>query len=109
MRPRQEDRERLEQDLPRRAYQTLLRTLQRTHRFLRRFQRWADVIAFMRNGTSTDPRKDEVLRAIFEAHAQGQDPRWRVILHGDLLARARVHPQPRSGTGTRTRTSAGRT
>ena len=80
MRPRQEDRERLEQDLQRRAYQTLLRTLQRTHRFLRRFQRWADVIAFMRNGTSTDPRKDEVLRPIFEAHAQGQDPRWRVIL-----------------------------
>ncbi len=80
MRPRQEDRERLEQDLQRRAYQTLLRTLQRTHRFLRRFHRWADVIAFMRNGTSTDPRKDEVLRPIFEAHAQGRDPRWRVIL-----------------------------
>ena len=80
MRPRHEDRERLEQDLQGRTYQTLLRTLQRTHRFLRRFQRWGDVIAFMRDGTSADPRKDEVLRPIFEAHAQGKDPRWRVIL-----------------------------
>ena len=80
MRPRDEDRERLEQELQDRAYQALLRKLQREHRFLRRFHRWADVIVFMRHGTSKDPRKDEVLRPIFEAHAQGRDPRWRVIL-----------------------------
>ena len=80
MRPRDEDRQRLEQELQDRAYQALLRKLQREHRFLRRFPRWADVIVFMRHGTSKDPRKDEVLRPIFEAHAQGRDPRWRVIL-----------------------------
>jgi hypothetical protein len=34
----------------------------------------------MRDGISKDPLKDEVLRPIFEAHADDQDPRWRTIL-----------------------------
>lgn len=34
----------------------------------------------MREGTSRDPRKDEVLRPIFAAHAADSDPRWRTIL-----------------------------
>jgi len=80
MRPRDEDRERLEQDLQASAYQALLRKLQREHLFFRSFRTWADVIAFMRNGTSTDPRKDEVLRPIFAAHAGDEDPRWRAVL-----------------------------
>ena len=33
----------------------------------------------MRSGTSRDPRKDEILRPIFEAHGQDEDPRWRTI------------------------------
>ncbi len=74
------DREQLEQELQGSAYQTLLRKLQRKHLFLRRFRTWADVIAFMWNGTSTDPRKDEILRPIFKAHADDSDPRWRTIL-----------------------------
>lgn len=78
--PSDEDRERLEQELQGSAYQALLRQLQRRHLFLCRFSAWADAIAFMRDGTSRDPRKDEVLRPIFEAHAQDQDPRWRTIL-----------------------------
>lgn len=80
MRSERNDRERLEQEREGSAYQTLLRKLQRKHLFLRRFRTWADVIAFMRNGTSTDPRKDEVLRPIFEAHAEDEDPRWRAVL-----------------------------
>lgn len=80
MRPGDEDRERLERELEGSAYLALLRKLQRKHLFFRRFRTWADVIAFMRDGTSTDPRKDEVLRPIFEAHAQDEDPRWRTIL-----------------------------
>jgi len=80
MRPRDEDRERLEQDLQASAYQALLRKLQREHLFFRSFRTWADVIAFMRNGTSTDPRKDEILRPIFAAHAEDEDPRWRAVL-----------------------------
>ena len=80
MRPRDEDRERLARELQDSTYQALLRTLQQTHRFFRRFRTWADVIACMRNGTSTDPRKDEVLRPIFEAHAEDEDPRWRAVL-----------------------------
>jgi hypothetical protein len=34
----------------------------------------------MRDGTSTDPRKDKILRPIFGAHAEDGDPRWRTIL-----------------------------
>jgi len=80
MRSERHDLERLEQELEGSAYQALLRKLQRKHLFIRRFRTWADVIAFMRNGTSTDPRKDEVLRPIFEAHAEDEDPRWRAVL-----------------------------
>jgi hypothetical protein len=80
MRPRNEDRERLEQDLQASAYQALLRKLQKEHLIYRGFRTWADVIAFMRDGTSRDPRKDEVLRPIFEAHAEDKDSRWRAVL-----------------------------
>jgi hypothetical protein len=38
------------------------------------------VIAFMRRGTSRDLRKDQILRPIFEAHAEDEDPRWRAVL-----------------------------
>lgn len=34
----------------------------------------------MRSGTSTDPRKDEVLAPILAAHAEDQDPHWRAVL-----------------------------
>lgn len=77
---RDRDRERLEQELQTGEYQGLLRRLQKKEPFLRQFRTWADVIAFMRNGTSTDPRKDEILRPIFEAHAKDEDPRWRAVL-----------------------------
>ncbi|MGQ9589915.1 MAG: hypothetical protein ACUVYA_06435 [Planctomycetota bacterium] len=80
MRSERNDREQLEQELRGGAYQALLQKLQRTHLFFRRFRTWGDVIAFMREGTSIDPRKDEILRPIFEAHAQDGDPRWRAIL-----------------------------
>jgi hypothetical protein len=77
---RDRDRERLEQELQTSEYQRLVRRLQKKEPFLRQFGTWADVIAFMRNGTSTDPRKDEVLRPIFAAHAEDEDPRWRAVL-----------------------------
>jgi len=77
---RDRERERLEQELKNEKYQRLLMKLHREEPFLRQFRTWADVIAFMRNGTSQDPRKDEVLRPIFEAHSEDEDPRWRAIL-----------------------------
>ncbi len=77
---RDRDRERLEQELQSTNCHELLEGLQRKEPFLRQFLTWADVITFMREGTSTDPRKDEILRPIFEAHAQDRDPRWRTIL-----------------------------
>ena len=77
---RDRGRARLEQELQSDDYQELLRDLQRKERFLGQFTTWHDVLAFMRRGTSRDPRKDEILRPIFEAHAQDEDPRWRAIL-----------------------------
>jgi hypothetical protein len=77
---RDRDRERLERELESDKYQKLLRRLQRKEPFLRQFRTWGDVLAFMRNGTSRDSRKDEVLRPIFEAHAEDEDPRWRAVL-----------------------------
>ena len=78
--PRNRDRERLEQELQTNEYQELLSTLQRRERFLRRFDAWGDVIAFMRTGTSRDPHKDEVVRPVLAAHSADQDYRWRTIL-----------------------------
>lgn len=77
---RDRDCARLDQELQTDEYQHLLWHLQKNEPFLRRFTTWVDVIAFMRRGTSTDPLKDDILRPIFEAHAQDQDSRWRTIL-----------------------------
>lgn len=77
---RDRDRERLEQELKGDEYENLLRDLQRKEPFLRQFKTWADVLGFMRTGTSRDPRKDEILRPVFRAHDGDQDPRWRAIL-----------------------------
>ena len=47
---------------------------------MRRFDSWMDVIRFMRKGTSQDPRKSEVLRAILQTFADDKDPRWHTVL-----------------------------
>jgi len=80
MRSEGNDLERLVRELQGAAYQVLLGRLQSAYLFLRQFRTWVDVIAFMRSGTSTDPRKDEILRPILAAHADDQDPRWRAVL-----------------------------
>ena len=76
----QQDYERLEQELETGEYQRLLWRLQRVSPFLGGFDTWADVVAFMRRGTSDDPQKDKVLRPILRAHEQNGDHRWRTIL-----------------------------
>lgn len=58
----------------------MLEDLQRTSPFLRQFATWADVIAFLRAGTSDDPSKDKILRPILAANRAGRDSRWRTIL-----------------------------
>jgi len=77
---RERDRKQLEQELGTQEYERLLRDLQRTSPFLRQFAMWAEVIAFMRAGTSEDPRKDEILKPLLAANAAGQDPRWPTVL-----------------------------
>lgn len=80
MRPGNEDRERLERQIDSSSYRPLLLKLHQQHPLLRRFCTWREVIAFMRGGTSRDPQKDEVLRPIFQAHADDGDARWRAVL-----------------------------
>ena len=102
-RPRKDrERECLEQEIKSDEYRTLLGRLQREVPFLRRFSAWRDVVAFMREGTSRDPRKDEVLRPILAAHAADRDPRWRAILlvifwpglKSMCLRQRRLDPEP---------------
>jgi hypothetical protein len=77
---RNHDRKRLEQELGGETYTSLLRQLHEAHAFLRRFGDWTDFIAFMREGTSDDPPKEEALLAILKTHAADRDPRWRAVL-----------------------------
>ena len=74
------ERAQLEREVGKHEYAALLHRLQEEHAFLREFGTWMEVAAFMRAGTSDDPRKDEVLRPILSAHAEDRDPRWRSIL-----------------------------
>lgn len=61
-------------------HQKMLCGLQQSESFLLQFGNWDDVVAFMRKGTSDDPAKDVVLRAIFRAHAETRDPGLRTAL-----------------------------
>lgn len=77
---RDRDRKQLERELETQEYEKLLKDLQGAHPFLRQFATWADVIAFLRAGTSDDPSKDKILRPILAANRAGRDSRWRTIL-----------------------------
>lgn len=77
---RERDRERLEYEIQTDEYRKLLGDLQLGNPFLRQFSTWVQVVAFMRGGTSDDPRKDGILRPILAANAAHQDSRWRTIL-----------------------------
>lgn len=59
---------------------TLLDVLRGAEPFLGQFRSWDDVVAYMRGGTSRDPDKDIVLRAILRAHAGTNDPRLRTVM-----------------------------
>jgi hypothetical protein len=74
------DRRRLEQELRDGCDDSLLQILKHDHPFLRQFATWEDVVAFMRRGSSRDPRKNGILFGIFRAHQEDRDPRWRTIL-----------------------------
>jgi hypothetical protein len=76
----QDEYKQLLHELQQDDYQELLTGLKQTWRFLGRFGTWANVVAFMRAGTSDDPQKDKVLRPILRAHQQDGDHRWRTIL-----------------------------
>jgi hypothetical protein len=75
---RERDRERLARQIE--GYSALLARLKETAGVFRRFSAWSEVVAFMREGTSEDPLKEDVLLAIFRALAEGGDPRWQAIL-----------------------------
>jgi hypothetical protein len=77
---RDRDRAWLERELQRTEYQKLLGRLRARSALLAQFGTWAEVVAFMRTATWRDPRTDGILRSIFDAHAEDNDPRWHSIL-----------------------------
>lgn len=76
----QDDYKRLARELQRDSYQELLQEFHRASPFLKRFDTWADVVDFMRTGTSDDPENDEVLRPILSVHQRSGDHRLRTVL-----------------------------
>ena len=78
--PKDKAREQLEQELQSVEYQSLLQRLQQEYPIYRDFCSWAEVLGFMRAGTSQDPLKDEILRPILAAHAEDNDHHWRTVL-----------------------------
>ncbi|MDD2709243.1 MAG: hypothetical protein PHV34_14750 [Verrucomicrobiae bacterium] len=70
----------LEQEIRGAAYTSLMQEIQETAPSLKRFVAWNDLIAFMRQGRSDDPLKDQILRPILAAHASTQDSRWCTLL-----------------------------
>ncbi len=76
----QNDHIRLEQELQTEPYQVLLEMLRRSERSFRQFQAWSEMIAFMHAGSSRDPRKNDILKAILRRHSEDRDHRWRTIL-----------------------------
>jgi hypothetical protein len=77
---REQDRRYHEQELQKSEYQQALEHLQRKEPLVRQFRTWSEFIAFMREGTSSDPLKEEALLAILKTHAADRDPRWRAVL-----------------------------
>lgn len=75
-----EDKKRLETEIQRREYICQFRILQKRYQALAGFKTWQEVVAFMWEGESRNVRKEEILQAIFEAHGEDQNPKWRTIL-----------------------------
>lgn len=76
---RNRDLRSLEQELDDRNYQELLQRIKEREPFFKRFQNWRDVVAFMREGTSEDPEKNIVLRAIFRDYKS--EPLLKTVLY----------------------------
>ena len=77
---KQDDGLRLESEIQGSGYEALLKEAQGREPFMKGFHGWGEVLGFMRAGSADDPRKDQVLRPILDAHREDQDHRWRTIL-----------------------------
>jgi len=77
---RDREREHLEHELETETARALLRKLKRREGEAMKFGSWSEVAAFMHAGTSDDPRKDALLRAIATARAEDEHPLWNTAL-----------------------------
>lgn len=77
---RQEDRERLEREIDGEDYLGLLEAVRKSNPAAAIFGKWVDVIRFMHDTKRDGNAKDAILRAIFSAHRNDYDPRWRTLL-----------------------------
>ncbi len=71
---------RLERELHGGEYRSRLERLREQDAFYTRFGTWQDVLGFLRNSDSQDPRCDLVLRPIFRAYRADSDPLWQTVL-----------------------------
>lgn len=77
---RLQDRRSVETEIREERYSELLRGLQARQPLFSRFASWDDLLMFMRNGSSQDSCKNDLLRAMLEAYKADNDPRWPVLL-----------------------------
>ncbi|MCY3017541.1 MAG: hypothetical protein NTW87_00720 [Planctomycetota bacterium] len=77
---RLQDRRCVETEIREERYSELLRSLQDHQVLFRQFSSWDDLLKFMRKGSSQDPRKNELLRAMLDAYKADNDRRWPVLL-----------------------------
>jgi hypothetical protein len=96
MHPNKDHRNPLEHELTTPPFRELLARLHLPGPAERRFDTWADAVAFML-GDAGEGDKNDLLLTILEAHARDRDPRWRTVLlamfHPGLLA---IHRARRS-------------
>lgn len=67
----------LERELESAHYDELLLLLRRRIPAFQNHTTWSHVIAAVHQGPPDDPFHDKVLKPIFNAHQENQDPRWR--------------------------------
>ncbi|MCK6470850.1 MAG: hypothetical protein L6R28_03810 [Planctomycetes bacterium] len=77
---REQDRRLIEREVEGSAFSDLLGVIHKRAPAFKSFRTWADVVAFMRRGTSHDARKNDLLEAILTEYGADRDPRWSSIL-----------------------------
>lgn len=77
---RERERAHLEQQLETEVGKALLRKIRRREKQAKGFESWKELAGYMHAGTSDDPRKDAILRAIATCRDEDGHPLWSTVL-----------------------------